>query len=66
MTTAIAILFGIVFLELVMMLNLQQDVLLIRDVSRDALRMLTSSASDAEKETAMRRELCGCSLPLEG
>ena len=40
MTTALAILFGIAFLELVILLDLQQDVVRIRDVSREALRML--------------------------
>ena len=47
MTTALAILFGIAFLELVILLDLQQDVVRIRDVSREALRMLSSGASDA-------------------
>lgn len=56
MTTAIGILFGIVFLELVFLLKLQRDVVRIRDGSRDAIRMLASSASDEEKEAAMRRE----------
>lgn len=55
MTTLLGILFGIVFLEVALRLNLQREVFAIHAGSRGALRMLASDASDAEKEVAMRR-----------
>jgi hypothetical protein len=54
-TLALAVLFGIVFLELVIRLDLRREVLRIHDGSREAFRMLASDASDDEKEAAMRR-----------
>lgn len=51
----LAALFGIVFLELFMLLDLRREVVRIRDGSTDAFRMLASDASDDEKEAAMRR-----------
>ena len=59
MTLAIAILFGIVFLELVLLLDLRREVVRIHEGTRAALRMLASSASDREKELAMRRASLG-------
>ena len=59
MTLALAVLFGIVFLELVIRLDLRREVLRIHDGSREAFRMLASNASDDEKEAAMRRESLG-------
>lgn len=56
MTQALALLFGIVFFELVILLNLRREVVRIADGSRAALAMLRSGASDAEKEACMRRE----------
>ena len=56
MTLALAVLFGIVFLELVIRLDLRREVLRIHEGSRGAFRMLASNASDDEKEAAMRRE----------
>ena len=56
MTLALAVLLGIVFLELVIRLDLRREVLRIHDGSREAFRMLASNASDDEKEAAMRRE----------
>ena len=55
MTLVLAALFGIVFLELFMLLDLRREVVRIRDGSTDAFRMLASDASDDEKEAAMRR-----------
>lgn len=55
MTLVLAALFGIVFLELFMLLDLRREVVRIRDGSTDAFRMLASNASDDEKEAAMRR-----------
>ena len=55
MTLVLAALFGIVFLELVILLDLRREVLRIHDGSREAFRMLASDASDDEKEAAMRR-----------
>ncbi|HKY00041.1 MAG TPA: hypothetical protein VJL86_10015 [Steroidobacteraceae bacterium] len=55
MTLMLAALFGIVFLELFMLLDLRREVVRIRDGSTDAFRMLASDASDDEKEAAMRR-----------
>jgi hypothetical protein len=55
-TQALALLFGIVFFELVILLDLRRDVLRIADGSRTSLAMLRSAASDAEKEACMRRE----------
>lgn len=54
MIYAIAILFGIVFFELVVRLDLRRDVMRILEVSRSSLDMLRSQSSDAEKEAAMR------------
>lgn len=56
MTQALALLFGIVFFELVILLNLRREVMRIADGSRAALAMLRSGASDAEKEASMRGE----------
>jgi hypothetical protein len=55
-TQALALLFGIVFFELVILLDLRREVMRIANGSRDALAMLRSGASDAEKEACMRRE----------
>lgn len=55
MTLMLAALFGVVFLELFMLLDLRREVVRIRDGSTDAFRMLASDASDDEKEAAMRR-----------
>jgi len=54
-TQALALLFGIAFFELVILLNLRREVMRIADASRAALAMLRSGASDDEKEAAMRR-----------
>jgi hypothetical protein len=54
-TLALAALFGIAFLELVLLLDLRREVLRIRDGTQEAFRMLASNAGDDEKEAAMRR-----------
>ena len=51
----LAALFGIVFLELFLRLDVGREALRIHDGSREAFRMLASNASDDEKEAAMRR-----------
>ena len=56
MTLTLAILLGIVFLELFIRLDLRREVFRIHGGSREAFRMLASNASDDEKEAAMRRE----------
>lgn len=55
MTQVLAVLFGVVFFELVILLNLRREVTQIVEGSRTALAMLRSGASDDEKEAAMRR-----------
>jgi hypothetical protein len=54
-TLALAALFGVVFLEGLLLLDLRREVTQILVGSRDALAMLRSAASDDEKEAAMRR-----------
>ena len=56
MTLTLAVLFGIVFLELFIRLDVRREVVRIHGGSREAFRMLASNASDDVKEAAMRRE----------
>jgi len=53
-TYALGLLFGIVFFELAIRLDLRREVMQILGGSRESLSMLRSQSSDAEKEAAMR------------
>jgi hypothetical protein len=58
-TYVLLLLFGVVFVELVVALDFRTQVVRIHAGARDAFRMLASDASDDEKEAAMRRESLG-------
>lgn len=59
MTYVLLLLFGVVFVELVIALEFRTQVVRIHSGALDAFRMLASDASDDEKEAAMRRESLG-------